>query len=146
MVHIDMNKAGREMNPGIDLWEIQKVELKTSRKGDQMLGVQFFRVSNTDDVVFDNIMLGGAGWGLGKSKLAALVPAGFAGDLDPLDLHGKRLWLSTGVESYKNKEGKTRERLSVQIDDLKCAGYQPEDDVPEGCEAPPTGDDAAVPF
>ena len=88
------------------------------------------------------VMLAGGGWGIGKRKLAALLEPGFSGELDPLDLVGKRLWVSTGIETYEGKD-----RLKVMIDELKHAGYQREDDVPPGCVAP---DDKAgydeVPF
>ncbi len=131
MVHIDTTKPDRVLNPGTDLWEVIEAKEGKSSKGDAMLKLKLARVSDPQDHLFENIMLAGAGWGIGKKKLGALVPAGFKGDLDPLDLIGRRLWVSTGVETFEGQD-----RLRVMINDLKYAGLQPAEMVPEGCSLP----------
>lgn len=139
MVHIDTTQPDRVLVPGVDLWEIKEAREDKSTKGDPMLSLKLFRVSNPADHIYDTIMLAGAGWPVGKKKLGALVPAGFNGDLDPLDLIGRRLWASTGIETYQG-----RDRLRVLIGDLKFAGLQPAEMVPPGCALPDGGD--PVPF
>lgn len=133
MVRINMNApTGRELTPGVDLWEIVKCEAKQARSGAQMLKIEFSRVSRPADRVFDNVMLEGPGWPLGQQKLVALgVPMDFNDDLDPLQLLNKRVWLSTGIETYEGKNS-----LKVLINELKHAGMQAVDDVPPGCSLP----------
>lgn len=142
MVQIDMTQPDRELTPGVDLWEIMECKEDKSRSGDKMLRMKFFRVRAPSDHMYDNIMLAGGGWGIGKAKLSTLVASDFKGDLDPLDLVGKRVWISTGVETYQGKD-----RLKVMIDDLACKGYQPGEVAPDGCEAPAEpDDDSEIPF
>ena len=131
MVHIDMNKPDRELTPAVDLWEIVECVATRSAKGDEMLSVKFARVENTSDHMYDNVMLEGNGWGIGKQKLAALVGPTFAGDLDPLSLVGQRYWVETAVREYQGKSS-----LSVNIEGLKPAGLQRADDPPPGKTAP----------
>ena len=138
MVHIDTTQPDRILTPGIDLWQIIDADEGKSGKGDAMLSIKLSRVSSPTDHLYDTIMLAGAGWGIGKKKLGALVDPGFKGDLDPLDLRGIRLWVSTGVETYNG-----RDRLKVLIGDLKCAGIQPASMVPPGCALP---EEPVVPF
>lgn len=141
MVNVDMNRPDRDLNPGVDLWEVMKSEATNSRAGDAMIRLKLFRVSDPAAHLFDNIMLAGGGWGIGKSKLVALgVSENFRGDLDPLDFVGRRVWVSTGVDSYEGKD-----RLKVMIDGLRYSGYQPADQVPPGCVAPEPESDR-VPF
>lgn len=144
MIDIDMNRPDRDLSPGIDLWEVAKAEATTSAGQVPMLSVAFFRCSDPGQRMYDNVMLAGNGWGIGKSKLVALgVAADFKGKLDPLDFVGRRVWLSTGVDVYQGKA-----RLKVLIADLKHSGYQPADMVPEGCTAPAVASDDAdsLPF
>lgn len=131
MVNVDMTQPDRKLVPGIDLWEIKEAADEKSSKGDGMLSLKLFRVSNPSDHIYDNIMLAGAGWPVGKKKLGALLPPNYKGNLDPLGLIGVRLWVSTGVEAYKGQD-----RLRVLIADLKFAGLQPAADVPPGCALP----------
>ncbi len=131
MVQIDMTRPDRDLTPGVDLWKIIKCEPVQSRAGDPMLKVKFARVSDPQEHIYDNIMLAGGGWGIGKQKLGALLEANFKGDLDPLDLVGKRLWLYTVVDTYKGKDN-----LKVGIEELRHAGYQRADDPPPGKDAP----------
>lgn len=133
-----MNEPIGDLKGGIDLWEVVKVEQKKSQKGDAMLTLDFARSRKQDDRARDNIMLAGDGKALGRQKLAAFLGENFKGEFDPLDLMGKRVWLSTGVEVYKG-----RDQLKVLIADLKHAGMQPEKDVPPGCTLPEKGD---IPF
>lgn len=142
MVQVDMTRPGRELRPGIDLWKTTKCESVRSRAGDQMLKLTLERVSNPQERVFDNIMLEGGGWEIGKRKLAAFVPADFKGDLDPLELVCIRVWVCTAVDTYQGKD-----KLAVSIDELKCAGYQRVEDVPPGCSVPEVEDeDMSAPF
>ena len=136
MVYIDTNKPDRELIPGVDLWEVIQCSHSRSQAGTDMLKLKFARVSNSSDHLFDNIMLDGGGWSIGKQKLAALVDPGFAGDIDPLDFVGRRLWLETGVQEYTKKDGGKGQSLKVLIEGLKHAGYQREDDPPPGKSVP----------
>lgn len=131
MVEVDMTQAGRDLNPGIDLWEIVTANEAKSQGGDKMIKLKFERVSEAKDKVFDNIMLEGGGWDIGKGKMAAFVPADFKGNIDLLTWVGKQLWVATGVEAWNGKD-----RLKVMIDELKFKGYQPAEDVPPGKELP----------
>jgi len=130
VVHIDMNRPDDSLAPGVDLWQIVSCTAKPSRGGDNMLALKFERVDGGGNL-FDNVMLGGGGWGIGKQKLAALVEPGFTGDLDPISLVGKRLWIETVVDNFEG-----RDRLKVNIKGLKHGGYQRADDVPPGCTMP----------
>lgn len=141
MVHIDTTQPDRTLVPGTDLWAIKSCEEGKSSKGDAMLTLKLARVSNPGDHIYDTIMLAGAGWPVGKRKLGALLPAGFKGEFDVLELIGRRLWLSTGIESYQG-----RDRLRVLIADLKFAGMQPEGMVPPGCALPAEPEAESTPF
>lgn len=133
MVHVNMGKStGRELTPGIDLWEVMSMEAGKSQAGDAKLSAKFSRVANPSDHMYDTIMLAGGGWDIGKPKLVALgVPEDLDGDLDTLSLLGVRVWISTGIETYQGKD-----RMKVLIDDLSHKGYQPAAQVPPGCVMP----------
>lgn len=147
MVRIDTDKpadqpARAPLTPGVDLWQVAKAEETTSAKsGAQMLKLEMHRVSTLTqkypDRVFDNVMLEGGGWGIGKEKLMALLGGPFKGDLDVLDLLNKRVWLSTGIETYDGKD-----RLKVLVSDPKASngfawcGIQHEKNVPAGHALP----------
>ena len=140
MVHIDMTAPDRELNPGVHLWTVKKCEQTVSRGGDQMLKLELRRDDGAK--MFDNIMLQGGGWPIGKRKLAVFVGPDFKGDLDPLTIQGRRVWAETVVEAYNG-----RDNLKVNIEGLKHAGYQDVNDTPPGQEpAPPEVDDSDVPF
>lgn len=139
MVQIDMNEPDRDLNPGIDLWSVIASSEERASSGNKMIKLKLARVSHPNEHLFDNIMLSGGGWPIGKGKLQALLPADFKGDLDPLDFIGRRLWVATGVETYNG-----RDSLKVMIDQLKHKGYQREDDVPPGCVVPEEHDE--IPF
>lgn len=143
MTHVDMTQPDRTLTPGTDLWEIKEAKDETSSKGDAMINLKLFRVSNPSDHLYDIVMLAGAGWPVGKKKLGALIPPGFNGNLDLLTLIGRRLWVSTGVETYNG-----RDRLKVLIADLRHAGFQVAADVPPGRALPvdPVPGTDEVPF
>ena len=137
-----MGKPDRERKPGIDLWEVMQAEETKSRAGDAMFKMKYKRVSDPSAHIYDNVMLAGGGWGIGKQKLAALgVANDFKGEIDPLDFVGKRVWISTGVSTWEGKDN-----LKPITEGLKMAGYQPEEMVPEGhtLPEPPKADE--VPF
>lgn len=134
MVNIDMNAPDRDMNPGVDLWRIESCVTARSSKGDAMLKLELARVSDPDSRIKDNIMLAGNGWGIGKQKLGAFVAGDFSGDFDPLDLVGKRVWVETIIKDW-TYDGKSGQRLEVDINGLKHGGYQVE---------PPKGKDPFV--
>lgn len=136
MTHVDMTQPDRVLVPGVDLWEIKEAKEEKSGKGDPMIVLKFSRVSNPSDHLYDRLMLAGNGWPIGKKKLGALLPADFKGSIDMLNLVGVRLWVSTGVEIYKE-----REQLRV-MSDLKHAGFQKAADVPPGCKLPEPASDA----
>lgn len=139
MVHVDMNQPGADLRPGIDLWVVREATSKESRRGDAMINLRLARVRGGTGTLYDNIMLEGNGWGIGKSKLGAFLPPDFSGDLDPLDFVGRRLWAETVV-----KTGERGDKLEVNIKGLKHGGYQPAEDVPPGESLP--DDDGDTPF
>lgn len=132
MAHIDMNRPDESCKPGVDLWKIVECTEKYARSsGNKMLALKMHRASGEPGTVYDNIMLEGGGWGIGKAKLAALLPADFNDELDPLSFVGRKLWVETSVESTSGKD-----RLRVNIAGLKHNGFQAEEDVPPGHVAP----------
>lgn len=121
---------------GINLWEVRECRLDKSRNsGDAMLKIKL--VSGGFEF-HDIAMLQGKGWRFGKQKLMALgLAADFKGGLDPLQFVGKKVWVATKEGSYeyldkKSGEKKTATKAEVDIDQLKNAGYQEREDVPEG--------------
>lgn len=96
-----------------------------------MLALKLSRVSEPSDCMYDNIMLEGGGWPIGKQKLAAFLDPGFKGDLDPISLVGVRVWAETGINEHKGKQ-----RLAVIIEGLKHGGYQRAEDPPPGKSVP----------
>jgi len=137
MVHIDLNAPDPRLTPGVDLWEIRECNRKDSRGGTPMLALKLARVSDPTQHMYDNIMLAGGGWGIGKRKLGAFLPADFAGEFDPLDLIGTQVWVETEIQTYEGKD-----RLAVNVNGLKHGGYQRADDPPAG----KTIDEDSVPF
>lgn len=157
MVEIDMNKEPTDGMPvGINLWEVRRCQADKSQSGDQKLVIEFASIGTQDPVkLIDHLMLAGRGWGLGKEHLIALgVPAGFTGNLDPLDFIGRKVWLATHVEERPGiatkgpNAGKpiTYRNLKVDINALKHKGYQAEADVPAGVTVPGMAPDEASPF
>lgn len=137
MPYIDMTKSGRDLKPGVDLWRVEQCVARPSRNGDQMFEMKLARASNDQDTILDWIMLEGGGWEIGKEKLRAYgIGPDFKGELDALSFVGKRVWAATAISPYTDKEGKQRESLKVDINELKFNGLQPENDVPPGCSAP----------
>lgn len=143
MVHIDMTQPDRVLVPGVDLWEIKEAVDEKSAKGDPMIQIKLFRVSNPSDHLYDVIMLAGPGWPIGKKKLGALVEANFNGKLDLLDLLHRRLWVATEVQEYK---GQPRLRVQIASTLLKHAGLQRAEDVPAGCALPEPPAEDPTPF
>lgn len=135
MVFIDTTRPDRELRPGWDLWEVTSFTSGKSRKGDAMFTVKLARVSDLNEQIQDTIMLEGLGWGLGKQKLGAFLPPGFKGDVDPIGFTGRRVWVETGIETYKDKNGADRQSLKP-VPSGKHAGYQQENDPPPGMTAP----------
>lgn len=132
MVKVDMTQPDRDLTPGVDLWEVKTASGKESSNGTPMISLEFKRVSG-QGVLWDNVMLGGGGWGIGKAKLSALgVPKNFTGDLNVATLVGRRVWVATVVDEYQGKS-----RLKVDIAELDHAGYQDEKNKPAGAKAPP---------
>lgn len=149
MVHIDMtNDGSKDFLTGINLWEVVGCFEKTSTKGDPMLVVTFMCGAAK---LQDNIMLAGPAWArMGRPKLFALgLPPNMTGELDPLSLIGREVWIATVVEQkpYTDpKTGQEREglpRLVVDIKQLSHAGYQFQGNVPPGANVP---DPADTPF
>lgn len=134
MVQIDMNKPDRDLTPGVALWVVKECSAGTSRKGDRMLKLKLARVEDETSHMYDNAMLEGGGWGIGKKKLGAFVPADFAGDFDPQSIVGERFWVCTTIRTYEGKDS-----LSVDHETLRHGGYQRADEVPPGCKLPEPG-------
>lgn len=149
MAHVDMtNDGSKDMLTGVNLWEVFGAIEKKSSKGDDMFVVTFICGSTK---MQDNIMLSGPAWPrMGRPKLFALgVRPDHTGNLDPLDLIGRKVWLATVVEQKPYTDPKTGElregqpRLVVDIKQLSHAGYQFEGNPPAGATLP---DPADTPF
>jgi hypothetical protein len=148
MVHIDMTDDGsRDLVSGVNLWQVASAYSKVSQSGDDMLVVKLLYGACS---VEDTIMLTGRGWyGIGRKKLFALgIAPDMVGELDPMTLVGRKVWVATEVQtSFVDKRtGETREcqpRLIVDIKKLQSAGYQAESIVPEGATIP---DGSEMPF
>lgn len=149
MADIDMSKPAPRftLNPGVDLWEVVTAgEKKSKKSGDAMFEIELARSSKQTERIKEYIMLEGPGWHLGKMKLAAFIGKDFKGQLDGLDLIGKRVWCRTRVDSYEDSKGEMRESLKIASDpkaatEFDQCGIQHEADVPPGCTLP-----SAAPF
>lgn len=142
MVKIDMTQPDQNLVPGVFLVFVKAATVKKSKSGDDMIGLELGGVERPATRLYDNIMLAGGGWPMGKQKLTALgLGEDFTGDFDVANLNGRRVWVATKIETYKGKD-----KLSIDIQQLKYAGMQPEDDVPGGCVAPEKYTDEATPF
>lgn len=148
MVYIDMTDDGsKDLVQGINLWHVSNAFAKVSNNGDDMLVVTLICGPSK---VEDTIMLTGRGWyGIGRKKLFALGVAPDAkGELDPMSLCGRKVWVATAIQtSYVDK--RTQEvkecqpRLIVDIKQLESAGYQSESNPPAGATMP---DESEMPF
>lgn len=137
---VDMTRPDADLTAGIDLWQVRDAKEKTSQKGAPMLALQFVRCSG-GATLYDNILLDGGGWPIGKRKLTALgLSPTHRGDIEPAAFLEKRVWLATMLKTYNG-----RDSLVVDIGQLKFAGYQPEGDPPPG-RTVPVQEDLDVPF
>lgn len=136
MAYVDMaDSAELNFDPGVYLCEVIKAEEKKSRSGDVMFPVELRGVAPAarNLSVFDFIMLGGKGKGMGLAKLSALgIPKDFRGELRPAQIIGKRVWLFLEWDEYTDSDGKTRRNLKPDPNQGSHCGYQPESDPPEG--------------
>lgn len=156
-MYIDTDKPAdqpkrKPLVAGIDLWHVAKAEqAKSAKSGANMLKIELVRVSQMreqyPDRIYEIVMLEGPGWAIGKEKLVAFMGGPVKGEFEPLDLLDKRVWLSTGTETYKTVDKKTgemveREKLRVLVTDPKQSGafhwcgIQHEKNVPAGCALP----------
>lgn len=110
-MHVDMNAPVEgDVPEGTYLAEVKSAKEKTANSGNAMIAIEFRGVEETFSV-YDNIMLMGKGWGLGRAKLVGLgVGSDFSGDLDLADLIGRRVYLHLAEEEYQG-----RKRLKVDI-------------------------------
>jgi hypothetical protein len=133
MAHVDMSRPDRVLNPGVDLWEVYDAKEKRSSSQTLMFAMQYQRVGDRSDFLWDNIMLEGRGWGIGKKRLAALgIAPDHKGEIPAAQLMERRVYVATHVTSYNGSD-----RLSVNADALTHAGYQPESDPPSGAVGTP---------
>lgn len=131
-MNLDMTRPDRDLTPGVDLWQVHDAKEATSKKGSSMIETEFARVSDPSEKIKDYILVSGDGWSMGKRKLTALgVPPTHTGTFNPSSLIERRVWLATTVTEYQGKS-----KLQVDINELKFAGYQPENDPPAGKTAP----------
>ena len=131
MVKLDMNAPVPGDAPaGAYLADVKNVISKFSAKSSEpMLEVTFACRYSEPFEVMDYIMLGGRGWGMGRSKLTALgVPKDFSGDLDPTSLIGRRVILHLTVNEYTDAQGTKRGNLKPDPALGSHAGYSLEGD------------------
>lgn len=124
---------------GINLWRVAECQETLSKNSTPMLEIKL-RTGSSE--IVDRAMLAGGGWKFGRLKLKALgVPEDFVGDFPVDSMRGKLLWVATVVKpnTYIDKNGETvtKDRLEVDVNQLKYAGLQPANDPPPGFTAPP---------
>jgi hypothetical protein len=141
---IDMdNLGGGATLTGVNLWTISSCSLTKSSKGDNMLKLDLVC---GEAKLKDNIMLGGAGWGMGRRKLIALgVPETGKLTIDPPGFIGMKVWASTKMEpntwtDSKTGQQRSGERLVVDVKELTHAGFQHVNNIPAGCTMPADDD------
>lgn len=145
MVEIDMTHEGDDMLVGVNLWDVNRAYFKKSQKGDDMLVLE---LGNGNAKLVDRLMIQGRGWPIARKKLLALgMPEDFRGALDPVQFINRRVWVATKIderEGIDNRTGAkvTYRNLAVDVNALRCNGYQPEAELPAGCVMP----DSNVPF
>jgi hypothetical protein len=137
MVQVNMGNEGEggfDLQPEGDyLAEVQGCEEKTSGKGDPMFSVKLKRVGDSAFLCYDVLMLGGAGWGIGRNKLICLgFPAEGDLNIEAAELIGRRVYVSLKEEEY---DGKTKLKVDIYRDGWK-AGMWPHNDAAAG---PPPG-------
>ncbi len=127
------------LKPGIDLWEVASMAHATSAAGNGMFDMQLRRVRKVNETMRHRLMFT---YGMGRQQLVALgVPPAGDQEVDPPAFIGKRVWVATLVEEFKGEPS-----LKADIKQLSHAGFQPEADVPAGCEVPVADQTEGVPF
>lgn len=129
MVEVNMSApVGGNEPEGTYLGNVSKAEEFTSRSGHPGLKLEFGCVhEGATFTVRDTIMLGGGGWGMGRARLTALgVPEDFTGNLDPLDLVGRQVYIHLTHEEYTGRGGETRKNLKPNPGKGSHSGYSPE--------------------
>src|SRR5687767_7334326 len=123
---LDMTRPDRELTAGVDLWTVRDAKVGKSKKGNDMIEVEFARASDPSDKIKDYIVTSGDGWGMGKQMLTALAdPPSHRGPFEPASLIDRQVWLATAVTEYNGKS-----KLQVDITELKMSGYQPAGEPP----------------
>jgi hypothetical protein len=130
VVRINMRDLGtEELNDGIHAVRVSKADERASRAGNAYLGIELVDAESGRFVLFDNLMLAGAGAAFTRKKLQALgVESDFNGELNPQELVGMTAFVATVWEEY---EGKRRLKVDVSVGG---AGYYPAAEPPQGFE------------
>lgn len=137
MVYIDLDAPDPSLEAGIHLYRVAKCEEKASQKtGDMMFVLELARVDNSNMRLRSQIMLEGRGRKYGVRKLSALLGTGFKGEITPDSILERKVWVATKVTEYTTKDGSKDFRLEVNDALLRCGGFQPEGEIPDGCALP----------
>lgn len=121
---------------GVHYAEVKESKVKKSESGNTMFSIVLYRVDDGAKLCYDNILLTGAGRGIGMQKLKGLgVPEGTT-SLDAADLIGRRCFVAVKSDTYN---GKTR--LAVDIAQGPFKGLWLESAPPEGFSATPASAD-----
>lgn len=128
---------------GLYLVEVSGVELKRSKKGDQMLKIDLKDAETGSFLATDFFMLEGRGLWIGNKKLEAFGMDPKASEFDEYALIGRRAWASLDIEQRDGYEP----RLAVNGKaDGSLAGYWREADRPMGEAAAPISAGEAGPL
>lgn len=129
-----------QFKPGLYRAEVAQAVDKSSAKGDPMFNIALKAIDFpgvNGFLCFDNVMLAGPGWGIGKSKLQVLrpnLPADFKGELSPSELLGRRCIVR--VIYQKNQNGEDRLAVDIRAPASHCGYYDEVASPPEPLVTP----------
>jgi len=123
---------------------IADATLKRSHAGDQMVNVCIAKDGSKEILVYDNIMLGGKGLGIGLAKLQAIGLA--VRDDDGWDVEDVEAWAGQRCFTVHIKHGEFNGRKRAEVDfDAPNFGYEKQEPGNDDERTAPDEDDD-IPF
>lgn len=136
--NVNKDTTFRPVDPGTYYAEVERCEEnKSANSGDPYFNIRFKEVPSGRFLCYDNIMLEGRGKDIGYAKLTQLGIDETVGELAPLNLIGRRVYLA-----LKHHKKGDEVRAAVNINKFRC-GYMSEKDGAPPRAAGPKED---VPF
>lgn len=139
-IEIPWSAPDGKLTPGRYKYKIREAKEKFSKGNAPMIALTLDAVGFGKKLCYDNIMLGGDGWGIGKAKLQGLGIGENMKQLDALSLIG-----SGGYVAVKSKEYNGKTSLEVDISQ-GSGGYWDIDQNPGSVIEPPEADVADAPL